>query len=334
MLPTRPASSRYLHEAHAITRAQLDALEVAGALVLRGRVHEAAARLAEEPAQRSPDRTTPLDVAAISASRQRAIEAARRASLGSAVACLEGLSLAPREVSAWAEMAFVRRAHRLVRLIELEATESVVASEIELLAGVVQRLDSLHPPVRDDDEAFLPDGEIVRFADPRFDLSLGSFVAILDGVAKVLRERRPADGSEVLALGGPLVHVDFANPPAEIFERAIRERGAYDPSEERAHARYAPHGPWLEWSVVDDGAESIEPLREIVRGLRSELRDTPRKLRAALASSIECDFAPFVTCDDWMGVLDARLVRFELELTRALELDLVVLSRVMRDPSY
>jgi len=346
MLPIQPATSRYLHDAHAITRSQLDALEEAGALTVRGAHDAASARLARTPASSHADRTTPLDVGALTASRARAIAALARTSHAHTIPHLEAISLtpsaaepadttAPREVSAWAEAAFVRRTTRLVRLIELDAPESVVASELEQLHETIRRLDSLRPTAEvDEDLRFFPDSEIARFSDPRFDLSLGSFTAIIDEVADFHRAQKPADGSEVLAFGRPLLAIDFASPPPELFERAVLERGVYDEVEERAHAYAAPWGPWLEWSVVEDGAASVESIRDTLRWIRADLLAAPPELRAELASSIECDFAPFVTCDDWIAELDARLVLFEHDVVRALEEDLVLLSRVVRDPSY
>ncbi|MBN8610023.1 MAG: hypothetical protein J0L92_05535 [Deltaproteobacteria bacterium] len=333
MLRLQPAVARYTHEAHAITRAALEALEAAGARVLEEAYREASALLSRVPSRSARDSTTPLDVVAATACRARALEALRGTSHAAAIADLEALSLDPRDVSAWAETVFVRRTMRLQRLLQLEAPEPIVESELELLRQAMRRLDTLVPNERDEEDRFLPDEEIVRFSDPRFDLSLGSWTAVLDAVADFHRESRPADGSEVLALGGPLLAIDFASPPPALLERAFRERGVYDADEERALAYGAPWGPWLEWSVLD-GAEGLEDLRDTLRALRGDLRDVPAAFRDELVSSIECDHAPFVTCDDWIPALEARLTQLEHDVGAASEAGLVVLSAVRRDLSY
>lgn len=333
MLATRPAVARYVHEAHAITRLQLEALEAAAACVLRGSFDDACARLATAPKSRGRDHTTPLDVVAVAASRAQAIEALRGTPHAVAIPAIEALSLAPRDVSDWAETVFVRRTARLRRLLELEAPESIIATEIELLEGAMRRLDSLEPSVDEAESGFLPDDEIRCFSDTRFDLSLGSLTAVVDAVADFHRERRPADGSEVLALGGPLLEIDFSAPPQALLERALEARGVWDEGEERASAAQQPHGPWLDWMVVDD-ASNIPALRDVLRALRADALEVPPEVRTDFASSIEPDFAPFITCEDWIPVLDSRLAGIEDDFVRALESGLVVLSRVQRDSSF
>lgn len=334
MLRLQPAVARYTHEAHAITRAALEALEAAGALILKEAYGEASALLSRIPSRAARDSTTPLDVVAATACRARAIDALNRTSHAAAIADLEALSLAPRDVSEWAETVFVRRTMRLQRLLQLEAPELIVESELELLRQAMRRLDTLVPNERDEEgDRFLPDEEIVRLTDPRFDLSLGPWTAVLDAVAEFHREARPADGSEVLALGRPLLAIDFANPPPALLERALRERGLYDADEERALVYGAPWGPWLEWSVLD-GADGLEDVRDTLRALAGDLRDVPAAFRDELVSSIECDHAPFVTCDDWIPALEARLSQLEHDVVAASEAGLVVLSVVRRDVSY
>jgi hypothetical protein len=333
MLKAQPEVARYLHEAHVITRAQLEALEAAGKLVVGGSYKDANALLAQTAADVSQDRSTPLDVVAMSFARKQAIRALRGTAHAAAIAHFEALSLAHREVSAWAETVFVRRAMRLVRLLELDAPASVIESEIELLRETTVRLDSLEPRNDPGEPRFLPDEEIARFSDARFALSLGTFTAVIDEVAEFHQEERPADGSEVFALGGPLLEIDFANPPSALLERAIAERGVWDEGEERASAPQQPYGAWLDWMVLEDVAD-IDVVREILGVMRADLLEVPHEFREELASSIACEFAPLVTCEDWIPLLDARLVAFEDDLISALEEGLVILSRVRRNLAY
>ncbi len=332
MLKAQPEVARYLHEAHAITRAQLEALEAAGALVVAG-AHSAANALLEQAPGAGLDRTTPLDVVALSRARKQVIQALTGTPYAAAIADFDALSLAQREVSEWAETVFVRRVTRLVRLVELDAPTSIMESEIELLRETMVRLDSLEARPNTDEPRFLPDEEIARFSDARFALSLGTFTAVLDDVAEFHREERPADGSEVFALGGPLLEIDFANPPKALLERAIEQRGVWDEQEERACAPQQPYCPWLEWMVLED-ADDIDVVREIIGVMRADLLEVPHELRAELVSSIACEFAPLVTCEDWIPELDARLVAFEDDLVSALEEGLVILSRVKRNLAY
>lgn len=333
MLKAQPEVARYLHEAHVITRAQLEALEAAGALVIQGAYAEANALLEKTSAAESRDRETRLDVVALSRARKQVIDALAGTDHATAVVHFEALSLAHRHVSEWAETVFVRRAMRLVRLVELDAPASIIESEIELLRETMERLDSLEARSDLDEPRFLPDEEIARFSDARFALSLGTFTAVLDDVAEFHREERPADGSEVFALGGPLLEIDFANPPKALLERAVEERGVWDEQEERACAPQQPYGAWLDWMVLED-AEDIDVVREIIGVMRADLLEVPHEMRAELVSSIACEFAPLVTCEDWIPELDARLVAFEDNLIRALEEGLVILSRVQRNLAY
>lgn len=264
MLKAQPEVARYLHEAHAITRGQLEALEAAGALVVAG-AYSAANALLEQAPGAGLDRTTPLDVVALSRARKQVIQALTGTAHAAAIAHFDALSLAQREVSEWAETVFVRRVTRLVRLVELDAPASIMESEIELLRETMLRLDSLMARPDTDEPRFLPDEEIARFSDGRFALSLGTFTAVLDDVAEFHREERPADGSEVFALGGPLLEIDFANPPKALLERAIEQRGVWDEQEERACAPQQPYGPWLEWMVLED-ADDIDVVRENCAG--------------------------------------------------------------------
>ena len=182
----------------------------------------------------------------------------------------------------------------------------IIANEIELLVAAVLRLDSLRCSTMQHDNALLPDDEIMRFADARFALSLGTFAAVIDAVAEFHREERPADGSEAFALGGPLL--DCPDPRAELE-------------------------PWLEWMVME-GMEGLDNVGEMIGVLRADLLEVPLEMREQLLDSIDCALAPFVICDDWIPELDARLVALEDELITALQEGLVIVSRVKRDLAY
>ena len=293
----------------------------------------AGALLLSTPPSRALDRTTRLDVVAVAQARDLAI----RALTGTAYAGandFESLSLIPREVSERAETIFVGRALRLERLLRNDAPGMMIENEIDVLCEEKKRLDSLELTPYSGDDRYVPDDDIERFSDRRFALSLGTFTAVIDAVADFHREERPADGSEVFALGGPLVEpaIDFENPPSDLFERAIQEHGVWDAQAERERWE-STHRAWLEWMVLE-GTESIPAVREMIGVLRADLLEVPHDLREQFVERFDCSLAPVITCEDWIPLLDERLVAFESDLSSALEEGLVILSRVKRSLAY
>ena len=307
MLKAQPAAARYVHEAHAITRAQLEALEAAGALAVAGEHEGARSLLAKMETHASPDRVTPLDVVVVSEARTLAKDALTGTSFAHAIPALESLSLVPRDVSERAEMRFVGRALRLKTLLRVDAPSIIIENELALLQAAMLRLDSLQSSADPDDDPFLPDDEIGRFSDARFALSLGAFAGVIDAVADFHREERPADGSEVFALGGPLL---------ESLDEGVEA-----------------HRMWRDWMVME-GLEGLDNVRETIGVLRADLLEVPLEMREQLVDSTDCALAPLVTCEDWIPELDARLVALEDDLASALQEGLVIVSRVKRDLAY
>ena len=310
MLKAQPAEARTLHEAHVITRAQLEALKAAGKLVMEGLDEAARACLAAIPLSQEGDCTTGLDVARVARAKDMALEALARVGRDDDAASLEAMSTLPRLVSARAEREFVRHALGMFRWMRRGSAPLLIDLAVEDLRSAATRLDSLQPCERRDEEEehtrcweLAPGDVIERVADRRFALSLESFADVIDVVADDVRRNGPCDDSAAFVFGEPLV-------------------GALETSSEEIT------GAW-DWAVLDD-VEGLTDARAVFSRFRRHLALVPPALREALGcgeDALPCAFAPLVHCEDWISELDARLVSLEQQVERARAEGLVIVSR-------